>query len=330
VRNYIKYLLIFLMGNFLAACNPEVLEQKGPRDPSFQITENSHTVLFIHGMYLTPIVWNEWENYFQDLGYTTFSPAWPLHDLSVEELNNLHPRAELGALTLSEVVDHYRKIIAGLDEKPIVVGHSMGGLITQKLLQEGLIAAGIVIDSAPPQGVISAEPNFLQANWPHLNPLLSISEPTRMTPSEFGFAFTNGMSPAEQEAAYNNYAVPESRRIGRAPITPEAAIDDIAARAPLLIIASGQDNIVTASLNYLNFIKYRNTPAITDFKQFPDRNHWTITAAGWGAVADYVQNWIIETKKPLTPASATHRPRDPAHHLASVLNLTDDPASVVP
>lgn len=301
MKNCIGYFLIFLMAHFMAACNPDVLEEKGKRDPGYQITADSHTVLFIPGMYLTPAVWAEWESHFQSLGYTTLSPAWPQHELSVEAQNNLHPRAELGALTLSEVVDHYRNIIATLDEKPIVIGHSMGGLITQKLLQEGLIAAGIAINSAPPQGVVSAEANFLQANWPHLNPLTPVSEPVKLTLSEFAFGFTNGLPPLEQEAAYIHFAVPESRRIGRATLTPEAAVDDKAARAPLLLIAGGQDNTITSLLNYLNFTKYKNTPAITDYRQFPDRNHWTLRAAGWEAVADYVQGWIVETKAPIEP-----------------------------
>lgn len=301
MKNYIGYFFIFLMAHFMAACNPDILEEKGRREPGYQITADSHTVLFIHGMYLTPAVWSEWESHFQDLGYTTLSPAWPHHELGVEEQNNLHPRAGLGELTLGEVVDHYRNIIATLDEKPIVIGHSMGGLITQILLQEGLIAAGIAINSAPPQGVVSAEANFLKANWPHLNPLAPASEPVRLTLSEFGYGFTNGMSPQAQQAAYDNFAVPESRRIGRATLTTEAAIDDTSARAPLLIIAGGQDNTITRLLSYLNFTKYNNTPAITDYRQFADRNHWTIRAAGWETVASYVQGWIVETQAPIEP-----------------------------
>lgn len=295
----IRFFLVMVLASFLAACKVDVLEEKGPRHPNFQITENTHTVLFIHGMYLTPSTWSEWETLFQNLGYNTLSPAWPQHGLSVDEQNSLHPSAELAALTLDDVVDHYRKIIATLDEKPIAIGHSMGGLVTQILLEEGLIAAGIAIHSAPPQGVITAESNFLKANWPHLNPLARLSTPVKLKLSEFQFGFTNDMTAEEQEFAYSQYVVPESRRVGRAPTTSAAAINDTVARAPLLIIAGGNDNTITATLNYRNFKKYKNTPAITDFRQFPERNHWTIKADGWESVADYAHHWIVDTKTPL-------------------------------
>ena len=285
IRN-IKLLLVLPFIMLLAACNAKITEVTGPRLPDYRTISNSGTVVFIHGMYLTPRIWEGWEERFQAAGYTTHSPAWPLHELSVEDQNALHPSAELGALTLPAVLQHYRDFIATLDEEPILVGHSMGGLIVQLLLAEGIGAGGIAIDSAPPFGVISIDPAFLKANSPHLNPFLKASVPVQLTFGQFQFGFANGMPEEQQSAIYQEQVVPESRRIGRFTLTSQAKVDATVARTPLLLIAGGKDHTIPANLNYSNFQIYRNTPAITDYKMFPDRNHLTIVQAGWEQVAD--------------------------------------------
>src|SRR3954462_15117401 len=98
----------------------------------------SKTMLFIHGMFVTPACWDAWTGYYQAKGYRCLAPAWPGRDQPVETLMSNHPDPQLGKLTLAEVVECHARIIEKLDEKPILVGHSMGGLITQVLLNRGL------------------------------------------------------------------------------------------------------------------------------------------------------------------------------------------------
>lgn len=289
---YLRKLLLALPLLILTGCGADVLEEKGARDPSYLPISQTNTIVFVHGMYLTPIVWQEWETHFQDLGYDTHSPAWQQHDLSVAEQNSIHPSDALAALTLPEVVRHYRDYIAALEETPILIGHSMGGLIVQMLLSEGIGAAGVAINSAPPQGVLSANADFLKANWPHINPVLSPDKPTQLTFEQFTFGFVNDMDSETQINAYNHYAVPESRHVGKATLTRDAAIDVTLPRAPLLILAGGNDHTIPASLNYTNFKKYQPAPSITDYKQFPERNHWTILQPEWEMLAEYIQVWL--------------------------------------
>ena len=131
------------------------------------------TVVFIHGMFMTPLCWEHWRSRFAARGYTTLAPAWPGRDLSVQELNAKHPDPRLGRLSLTDVVEHFESEINKLDQKPILVGHSMGGLIAQILLHRDLAAAAVAVDPAPPAGVFSLEWSFLKANWPMVNPLVS-------------------------------------------------------------------------------------------------------------------------------------------------------------
>lgn len=301
----IKSLLVLPFIMLLAACNAKITEVTGPRLSNYHTISDSSTVVFIHGMYLTPKIWEGWEARFQAAGYATHSPAWPLHELPVENQNALHPSAELGALTLSAVLQHYRDFIATLDEEPILVGHSMGGLIVQLLLAEGIGAGGIAIDSAPPLGVISVDPAFLKANFPHLNPFQKAGVPVQLTLGQFQFGFANGMPEEQQLAIFQEQVVPESRRIGRSTLTTQAKVDASVARTPLLLIAGGKDHTIPASLNYSNFQIYSDTAAITDYKMFSDRNHLTIVQAGWEQVADYTLTWIDENQNPIVLESET-------------------------
>jgi pimeloyl-ACP methyl ester carboxylesterase len=250
------------------------------------------SIVFIHGMYMTALCWEHWLDYFQAKGYECVAPAWPGRDQSVEVLRKSHPDAQLGQLKLRQVVEHYERIIRGMNEKPILIGHSMGGLVVQILLQREAGSAGVAIDSAPPQGVITPSWAFLKSNWPHINPFVSKNQPIQMTLERFQYAFVNGLPLAEQQAAYERYAVPESRQVPAESLTSVAAIDFRKAHAPLLLIAGSNDHLIPAALNRINFEKYKRSPSRTDFKEFPGRAHFIIGQEHWQEVAEAVSAWL--------------------------------------
>ncbi len=252
---------------------------------------HSKTIVFIHGMFVTPTCWKKWQDYFQARGYRTLAPAWPEHDPPASAQRARHPNGALARLELSELVEHYRQIVRGLDEKPILVGHSMGGLIVQILLQEGLGIAGVAIDSAPPKGVFTVTWSFLKSNWPAINPFASKDKPIYLDEASFHYAFTNTLSDGEAHAAWAAEVVPESRRVGKGPTTAAAKIDFKRARPPLLMIAGEKDHIIPAALNRKNFARYQGS-SVTELRTFPGRDHWIIASDGWQEVADYVRGWI--------------------------------------
>ncbi len=112
----------------------------------------SDTIVLIHGLWMTPLSWEHWIKRYTDKGYNVLAPAWPGMDKSIEELRS-NP-ASLGGLGVTEIVDHYDHIIRGLDKPPIIMGHSFGGLFAQILLDRGLGAAGVALDSAPVKGIL--------------------------------------------------------------------------------------------------------------------------------------------------------------------------------
>jgi alpha-beta hydrolase superfamily lysophospholipase len=250
------------------------------------------TIVFIHGMYMNPLSWEQWIDYFQAKGYQCIAPAWPGRDEPVEVLRNLQSNPQLGSLTLSQVRQHYTDVIRSLPEKPVLIGHSMGGLVVQLLLQSDLAVAGVAIGSAPPLGVLTTRWPFLKSNWPHITPFVPQSSPIEMTFERFQYTFVNGMPLAEQRAAFDKYVVPESRRIPRESLTTKVNFDK--PHAPLLLIAGSSDHLIPAALNKTNYSRYKSSASITDFKEFAGRTHFIVGQKNWEEVAAYILAWLNE------------------------------------
>jgi pimeloyl-ACP methyl ester carboxylesterase len=283
-------LLLLLLTGSAACAHP--LAARTPTTAAQAPAHKSQTVVFIHGMFMTPTCWSGWVQRFEREGFRTLAPAWPLHDQSPTVLRTKHPDVALGRLTLDEVVDSYTKLIQALPEKPILVGHSMGGLVVQLLLERGLGAAGVAIDSAPPKGVISLKWSFLKSNWPVISPFAHKDQPYFPTLDEFAYAWAHSLPADEVRAAYDREVVPESRRVGNGPTSAAARVDFGARRAPLLFIAGGGDHIIPASLNWSNFKKYEDSAGVTEYREYPGRTHYTLEQPGWEEVADFVVEWV--------------------------------------
>jgi alpha-beta hydrolase superfamily lysophospholipase len=243
-------------------------------------------------MFMNPLCWEHWIKHYQTKGYTCIAPAWPGREKPVETLRKNYPDPQLGKLTLSAVIESLVETIKPLGAKPILIGHSMGGLIVQLLLQRDLAIAGVAIDSAPPPGVFTIKWSFIKSNWPAINPFVPEGQPMQMPFEHFQYTFVNTMSLPEQRAAYERYVVPESRRVPRESLTSVAGIDFKKQHPPLLLIAGSDDNIIPASLNKTNYNKYKRSPSITDFKEFAGRTHFIIGQKNWQEVADYIIAWL--------------------------------------
>ena len=251
----------------------------------------SKTIVFIHGAWVTPSCWDGFKTRYEKRGYNCLAPAWPFDDRPVPELRR-NPASELGKIGITEIVDHYAEIIKKLPERPILVGHSFGGLFVQLLLDRGLGAAGIAIDSAPPKGVLPGI-NATRAGLPVLLNWGGWRKVANMSFKNFQWGFVHTLSEPEQRTAYDKHVVPTPGRIYfQATLGIGAAVNfrnhD---RSPLLLIAGELDRTVEARMNRSNFKKYRNSKAVTAFKEFPGRTHWLIGAPGWEEIADYAIDW---------------------------------------
>ena len=253
----------------------------------------SKTIVFVTGAFVTHKGWDEWKTYFESKGYTTFAPPWPNKDASAEELRARHPDKDIASLSLGQVVESYAEFVKSLPERPIIIGHSIGGLITQILVNRDLAAAGVAIHPVPPQGVFPLEFSFFKATWGPLGLFSSINKTYLMTLKDWQYAFTNGMSVEAQEESYKANVIPESKRVLRGTLTATARIDFKKPHAPLLILAGSTDNIIPASLNKRNFNRYSQTNgSVTELKVLEGRNHFVIGQPTWKETADIILEWL--------------------------------------
>ena len=254
----------------------------------------SNTIVFIHGMFMNPISWEPWLLWYEAKGYKCYAPAWPYHTGSPPDLRYYYD-PNLGELTFGQVIDSLSAFIDRLPEKPIVVGHSMGGLAVQKLIEMDKGVAGICIDPAPPQGIFSYKWSFLKSNLSTINPLKGNSV---FLPSLkwFHYAFCNTMTAEQTKIEYSKYVVPESRNVARSSTKRDGKIDFKKPHAPLLIIAGEKDHIIPPALNRKNFEAYTDRRSKTDFKVFPGRTHWICGQQNWQEVAEYAEKWINANK----------------------------------
>jgi alpha-beta hydrolase superfamily lysophospholipase len=257
------------------------------------------TIVLIHGLWMTPLSWEHWVARYTARGYRVIAPSWPGMEVDIAQLRrDPSPIARLGA---GEILDHYERIIRQLDRPPIIMGHSFGGAFVQLLLDRGLGAAGVAVHSAPVRGVLTLPFSTVRSAWPILRNPANVGKAVALTPEQFRYAFTNTLSEQASAKAYERYHVPGAGRVlfqgalanvhARTPFRVDFSRGD---RAPLLFVAGGRDRIVPASVNRSNAAKYKTSKAITGYKVFPDRSHFTLAQAGWDMVADYALAWAAK------------------------------------
>jgi pimeloyl-ACP methyl ester carboxylesterase len=247
------------------------------------------TIVLIHGNFVNNKTWTEWKRYFELKGYTVYTPANPGHEGEPAKLRtNIHP--DLINTGFIDVVNNIARLIDSLPEKPLVIGHSMAGMATLKLLEMEKVAAAVSIDGAPPKNVF---PPFLTV---------------KVVLPAFGFfsgkgyfmgsrawynnAFFNTLPEDKKSEAFDTIAVPESHKVSRQLVLNSFSnIDFDKPHAPVLFIGGGKDNIFPQTLTQTIARKYKDKKSRVDIKVFEDKSHFICGEPGWEKVADHILNW---------------------------------------
>jgi pimeloyl-ACP methyl ester carboxylesterase len=258
-------------------------------------------VVFVHGLWLLPSSWDRWQTVFDDAGYTTLTPGWPDDPETVAEAN-AHPEVFAGK-SIKEVADHFADIVAMLETKPAVIGHSFGGLMTQILAGRGLSAASVAIDPAPFRGVLPLPISSLRAASPVLANPLNRGRAVPLTYEQFRYAFANAVGEDEAKDLYATFAVPASGQplfqAAAANINPwtEAKVDTKnPERGPLLILDGERDNTVPWAIANASYNRQKRNEGVTEIQKIPNRGHSLTIDNGWREVADialaFVQRFV--------------------------------------
>jgi pimeloyl-ACP methyl ester carboxylesterase len=257
---------------------------------------NVTTIVLIPGLWMTALCWQNWVKHYSDKGYLVIARSWPGMEGSIEQLRR--GPGGLASLGITKIVDHYEHIIRELETPPLIIGNGFGGLATQILLDRGWGAAGVAIASSPIKGILR-RPTISMVGA-ILGDALKDRKVISLTAAQFHRRYANTLSESESRAAFERYVVPGPTRMllqtAFANFVPQAATSvnfRNNTRAPLLLVAAGEDLITPPSLVKANFDLYRQSKAETDYKEFRDKSHFIIGEKDWEKVADYVLGWAL-------------------------------------
>ncbi|MER5296754.1 alpha/beta hydrolase [Streptomyces pharetrae] len=249
-------------------------------------------VVFVHGLWLLPSSWDRWAAVFEEAGYAPLTPGWPDDPETVAEAN-AHPEVFAGK-SVGQVADHFAGLIGRLARKPVVIGHSFGGLITQMIAGRGLSAVSVAIDPAPFRGVLPLPLSSLRAASAVLGNPANLHRAVPLTYGQFRYSFANAVSEEEARELYERFAVPAPGeplfQAAVANINPwtEVKVDTLGPeRGPLLIISGEKDHTVPWAIANASYKKQaRNEHAVTEITEMAGRGHALTIDSGWREVAD--------------------------------------------
>jgi non-heme chloroperoxidase len=254
-------------------------------------------VVFVHGLWLLPSSWDPWVEFFDQAGYAALTPDWPDDPPTVEQA-----RAEpevLGGKSLKQVADHTAEVVAALSTKPVVMGHSTGGLVAQMLAGQGLSAATVAIDPGVFRGVLPLPFSVLKGVGPFLLDPRTRGRAITLTFDQFRYGWANALDQAEAEELYEKYHVAGSGQalvqMGNANVNPatEAKVDTSNPdRGPLLIIDGEKDHTVPWAIAHAAYNRQRRNPGVTEIVKMSNRGHSLTIDHGWREVAQTALDFV--------------------------------------
>jgi non-heme chloroperoxidase len=257
----------------------------------------SAPVLFVHGLWIHADSWRNWSDLYRQAGYGPVAPGWPGDGETVADTRR-NPAA-LADRGLEEITEGYRRAIDKLEAAPVVIGHSFGGLVAQKLLAEGRARAAVAIDPGQIRGVKPVPLAQIRAGLPVLSRPGNKKKAVSLTRKQFRYAFGNAIPQAESDELYDRWTIPgpgrplfEASSANFSKSSPAAVDTGKHDRGPLLIIGGGQDHTVPEKVAKAAYRLYAGSAAVTDYQSFPDRGHSLAFDHGWREIADCSLSWL--------------------------------------
>ncbi len=253
--------------------------------------------VFVHGLWLLPSSWDRWAVVFDEAGYAALAPGWPDDPETVAEAN-ANPDT-FANKTVGDVADHFAEVIGKLDRKPVVIGHSFGGLMAQILAGRGLSTATVAIDPAPFRGVLPLPISALRSASAVLTNPANRHRAVPLTYEQFRYAFANAVDEDEARQLYDAFAVPapgaplfQAATANFNPWTEVKVDHKNPDRGPLLIISGEKDHTVPWAIANSSFKKQKKNKGVTEIVEMSGRGHALTIDSGWREVADTALEFV--------------------------------------
>jgi non-heme chloroperoxidase len=254
-------------------------------------------VVFVHGLWLLPSSWANWADFFDRAGYAPLTPVWPDDPGTVEEAR-ANPDV-LAKKSLRQIADHTTEVIEALDRKPVIMGHSTGGLLAEMLAGQGLAAVTVAIDPGVFRGVLPLPASTLKVAGPFLiNPAWR-GRAITLTFDQFKYGWANALDEDEAKELYDTYHVAGSgialAQMANANLNPwtESKVDTKNPdRGPLLIIDGEKDHTVPWAIANAAYKRQKRNPSVTEIVKMPNRGHALTIDHGWREVAQTALDFV--------------------------------------
>lgn len=252
------------------------------------------TIFMIHGMWGGPWYWENYRRVFEAEGYRCVAATLPYHDMDPRGV----PDPRLGSMSLLDYADFLEREIVQLGEKPIIMGHSMGGLLAQMLAARGLASSLVLLSPASPAGILALTPSVIRSFWSVMTTWGFWRKPTRQTFGEAAYSMLHLLPASERMEVYEKCVYESGRaafEIGFWLFDPRAAsrVDASRVTCPVLVVAGAEDRITPAAVVRKVARKYR---AVSTYKEFEGHAHWVVAEPRWQEVAEYVVGWLKPSK----------------------------------
>ncbi len=249
-------------------------------------------LVLIHGMFCGPWHWESFRNYFTAAGYSCHVPALRFHDLPLQD----QPHPQLGQTSVREYKEELKAFIKALPDEPVLIGHSMGGLLVQMLLADGVGKGGVCLTPASPYGIWALTPSVVRTFWHVLTTAKFWKNAVRLTFNDAKFGMLNRLLPEEQWRVYNQLGWESGRAIFEIGLWPldiqkTTKIDYSAVQVPILFIGARCDRVTPVFAVRRTSAKYSHA----EFVELPNHAHWVLQERGWERIADQVLEWIART-----------------------------------
>lgn len=255
-------------------------------------------VVLVHGFWVTPRSWENWITHYERKGHRVVAPGYPGFEVEVEALNA--DPTPIAALTVPKIIAHLEGVVRSLPEPPIIIGHSAGGAFTQIMLDHGLGAVGVALNSAPTEGVRVVPLSQVKSTLPVLKNPANRHRAVPIAYDQWRYAFTNTFSEEDARATYERYAIPVNGGIlwggllanfqpGHQDLWVDYRNDN---RAPLLFVSGAQDHIMPPAVQKSNARHYTSN-TVTEHREYPGYAHLLPAQEGWERIADEVLEWAV-------------------------------------